>query len=206
MVVGHSVGVAAAIALGDGVDVQDVKIEQLQARLRDQGQILTLAEQIPAPGDPRSPPAAHLPPVVTGACASNNARATFNETTQGAELLLLGPNGLCASVLGYSVSNGAKVVGANCHPDDRSPHHQNQEWVVDHELICLRMQNTASGEVSKCSRSCLARNGADVVLGDCSDPNSTWEIDARSAHVRIARAIRSDQPACLQLQVSRTQS
>ena len=196
MVIGHSVGVAAALALADSVDVQDVNIEQLQAWLRDQGQVLTLAEQIPAPGVPPPPPAAPLPAVVTGACMSDNARATFNET-----LLLLGPTGLCASVLGYSVSNGATIVGANCHPGDRSPHHQNQEWVVDHQLIWLLMQNTASGGAPKCSRSCLARRGADVVLGVCSDTNSTWEIDAKSERVRAVRAIRSDQPACMQLQV-----
>lgn len=162
MVIGHSVGVAAALALADGVDVQDVNIDKLQARLREQGQILTMAEQIPAPGAPPAPSPGGLHPVVAGSCAGSNARATFNKTAQGTELLLLGPNGLCVSVLGYSVSNGAKVVGANCHPDDRSPPHQNQEWAVDsstqrpnEQLICLRMQNAASGGGSKCSRSCL---------------------------------------------------
>lgn len=205
MVIGHSAGVAAALALSDGADVQDVNIEQLQMRLRDQGQILTLAEQIPAPGEPPHHSGTHLPPVVTGTCASKNALATLNETVQGgAGLLLLGANSLCASVLGYSVSNGAKVVGAKCHPDDRSPHHQNQEWGVqsgvDHQLICLRMQNTASSGNFECKRSCLIRDAANVVLGDCSNLNSAWVIDRRSEQIRTAH--RSEQQACMQVSQS----
>lgn len=198
MVIGHSVGVAAALALSDDVDVQDVNIEQLQMRLRDQGQILTLAEQIPAPGEPPHHSGTRLPPVVTGTCASRNARATLNETVRGgAELLLLGASSLCASVLGYSVSNGATVVGAKCHPGDRSPHHQNQEWGVDHQLICLRIQNEVSSGSFKCKRSCLIRDAARVVLGDCSNSNSAWEIDRRSEQIRIAHEI--EQPTCMQV-------
>ena len=180
MVIGHSAGVAAALALADGVDVQDVNIDTLQARLREQGQILTMAEQIPAPGAPPPPPPhGLLPPVVAGSCVGSNARATLNKTAaQGTELLLLGPKGLCASVLGYSVSNGAKVVGANCHPDDRSPPHQNQVWAVDEQLICLRMQNAAaSGGGPKCSRSCLAPSPHNAF-----DTYSLWLTDIDIQH------------------------
>jgi hypothetical protein len=164
MVVGHSAGVAAALALAGSVAVQDVEIRQLQALLREQGQVLTLAEQIPAPGTPPGPSPAPggLPAVVTGSC--DGARATFNKTAGGDEMLLLGPSGLCASVLGYSVSDGAKVVAANCHPGDGTPHHQNQEWTVDDTptggktpqvSICLKQQAVGG----KCTRSCLVRGG-----------------------------------------------
>jgi hypothetical protein len=132
MVVGHSAGVAAALAVAASVAVQDVKIRELQTVLRAQGQILTLADQIPAPGTPPgpSPAPSELTAVVTGSC-DRTSRATFNKTAAGDDMLLLGPAGRCASVLGYSTSDGAKIVAANCHPADRTPHHQNEEWLVD---------------------------------------------------------------------------
>jgi hypothetical protein len=46
MIMGHSAGVAAAMALRDGQSLYDLDVPALQRRLRDQKQVLTLAEAV----------------------------------------------------------------------------------------------------------------------------------------------------------------
>ena len=61
MVLGQSAGVAAAMAVKTGVLVGDVRVANLQDRLRALGQLLA-----PLPPFPRPPPAPPAPPTLTG--------------------------------------------------------------------------------------------------------------------------------------------
>jgi hypothetical protein len=68
MVLGHSAGVAAALAAAQHVAVQDVDPARLQARLRAQGQILSLADASPPYADARR---------LAGVVVDNGAAQTF---------------------------------------------------------------------------------------------------------------------------------
>ena len=49
MVIGHSAGVAAAMALHAKAAVQDISMPDLAALLVKQGQVLTMADVVPSP-------------------------------------------------------------------------------------------------------------------------------------------------------------
>ena len=188
MVVGHSAGAAAALALEGGrqIAVQDVSITKLQALLRKQGQVLTLQEQIPAPEPPGGGGAPSAdPPVVVGSCDSAAASALVETNSAGSGALLLsGTPPLCVSVIGYSTANGAAVVGAKCHASDRTPHHQNQEWLVDAPSVCLQSQ-AVSG---KCVHACLVREAkSKVTLGSCGTEAAYWAVNATAHRVEAGK-------------------
>ena len=119
MVVGHSAGVAAAMAVADGIAVQDVSVPDLQAVLRRQGQILTLKERKPMPPGPGPKPPALRQLGVLPCGGGGSTRITFNETAKhnADKLVVTSPN-MCASVLGYSTRPGAAIVDAKCHTFD----------------------------------------------------------------------------------------
>ena len=114
----------------------------------------------------------------------------------------LGPNGLCASVLGYSTSDGSKIVGAKCHVDDRTPHHQNQEWQLD-SLKLSTVGNGAARVVkiclnsvqatAKCTRSCLVRASDKLLLGPCTrEANAGWVVMERESRLQPAAVLVTD--------------
>ena len=202
MVVGHSAGVAAALAVEARTAVQDVSITKLQAVLRAQGQVLTLAERKPVPGGPPPPPHPHPSgsdtPLSVGACTEDTAvMTTVNKTstTTTVALLLLNAKGECASVIGYSSHDGAVLVSASCHTGDKSPGHQNQEFVVDssNHRICLASSATAVAAASasvggRCTKGgCVVRVGTTVVLGGCGGNSSSsgWDVDATAKRIRV---------------------
>ena len=101
MVVGHSSGVAAAMAATNNIAVQDVSVPALQRMLRAQGQVLTLAERKPVGPSPSPPPP--LSPLTVGLCSSGDSAMAFKhiEFNNANVSLLLNSKGECASAIGY---------------------------------------------------------------------------------------------------------
>eukprot|EP01052_Picozoa_sp_SAG31_P011471 SAG31_NODE_650_length_13187_cov_3.011843_5_plen_537_part_00 len=190
MVVGHSAGVAAALALENetGAAVQDISIAKLQAVLRAQGQVLTLAERKPVPGPPPVPhPAGHDIPLAVGVCSDTIAEVTVNNQTSATAVLLLNARSECASVMGYSTRDGARIVSATCHTSDKSPSHQNQEWLIDSSSHQICLASTAASR-RQCGPKggCVARvDGTNVALGECGKTNTGWVVDATAKRVRV---------------------
>lgn len=111
----------------------------------------------------------------------------------------LGPHGLCASVLGYSTADGSKVVGAKCHVDDHTPHHQNQEWQL-YSLTLPTVGNRAASVVkicqksvqptANCTRSCLVRVSDKLLLGPCTqEANTGWVVMERESRLQTASTV-----------------
>jgi hypothetical protein len=184
MVVGHSAGVAAAMAVASNAAVQDVSVPALQKVLREQGQILTLAERKPFPTPPGPAPPPEPVPLAVGPCADAAASTmTVKSATVKSSIvkLLLNARSECASAYGYSTADGARIVSAECHTSNTAPGKENQEWFVVpangsvvETQICLAEDNVPN----KCSKSCLIRSSSKVTLGECdaSESAALWDV------------------------------
>lgn len=130
----------------------------------------------------------------------------FFESKDKSSLIMLlcpnvGPYGLCASVLGYSTADGSKVVAAKCHVDDRTPHHQNQEWQLDPLPLPVLGSNSSAVSAknicqksvqttSKCTRSCLVRANDKLQLGPCTrEAHAGWVIMERESRLQPAATV-----------------
>jgi hypothetical protein len=192
MVVGHSAGVAAAMALHAKAAVQEISMADLAALLVKQGQVLTMADVVPSP---RPHPGGDAP-LSLGTCTLPMANVTLQRST--GLLRTWGPgfsSGDCASVMGYSTSNNAAIVAATCHQQDKSKPHQNQEWrgvpmgTPPAVGICLLMASK-DGCKQAAGNKCVGRSGKQIVLGDCADTASAaWTDDGTS--------FKADNGSCL---------
>jgi hypothetical protein len=187
MVVGHSSGVAAFLALAEQVAVQSINVSQLTSLLRDQGQILTLREARPAP--PHHLPGSSDTPLSLGGCDDPDANFTYLPVVHGGTrtptgvVALINRNQECASVMGYSTGDGAVIVAAKCHTADTSPRHRNQEFKpIAHRLhaetaslaLCLLMASKDGCSDANNQNQCLAHTNARVVLEPCSSASAQW--------------------------------
>ncbi|MCL4217209.1 MAG: FAD-dependent oxidoreductase [Candidatus Hydrogenedentes bacterium] len=80
MIMGHAAGLAAALAIENNVAVQDIDVDALQARLREQKQVLSLAEMVGPHVDVKKLPGVVLDnaqAVTTGAWRSSTSVAPF---------------------------------------------------------------------------------------------------------------------------------
>jgi hypothetical protein len=50
MILGHAAGIAAALAISSNAALQDVNIQELQSRLKDQGAVFELGHEFQAQG------------------------------------------------------------------------------------------------------------------------------------------------------------
>lgn len=128
MVVGHSAGVAAAMAVASNAAVQDVSVPALQKVLRAQGQILTLAERKPFPAPPGPAPPPEPVPLAVGPCADAAASTmTVKAATVKSSIvkLLLNARSECASAYGT-----ARLMAHESFPPHAAPGKENQEWFV----------------------------------------------------------------------------
>jgi len=180
MVVGQSAGVAAAMALHAKVAAQDISMVELAALLRKQGQVLTMADVKPSP--PPAPRPVRDLPLSLGACSSLASNITLRRDTR----LLVTAKGSCASVMGYSTANGAAVVAAACHLQDKSPQHRNQEFALLQTAtppevgICLLVASHDGCKLAAGNK-CVVRSGKKIVLGDCAlTASAGWTDDGAS--------------------------
>ena len=197
MVVGHSSGVAAAMAVNGNIAVQDVSVPALQKILRAQGQVLTLAERKPVgPSPVPPPPPPSLVPLSVGPCTADGSNISLKLVLfENANVSLVqNAKSQCASAIGYATRDGTAIVAATCHTDaSKAPGKANQEWRVVRSgrdgggsgggggrasHVCLAEDNAAES----CTQSCLSwpstssTSAGRVALGDCKSPRAVWVV------------------------------
>eukprot|EP00054_Salpingoeca_dolichothecata_P026341 m.187838 g.187838 ORF g.187838 m.187838 type:complete len:664 (-) comp25627_c2_seq3:65-2056(-) len=118
-IAGQSAAVAAALFVTNSslLTIQDLDINVLQHTLISQGQKLFL-----------QPPSPAMYNISVQPCRAKDNSQKWSYAVDDHTLRSGEQNDSCVSIYGYSGADGARIVLAACHTQDKNPSHQNQEF------------------------------------------------------------------------------